>query len=227
MYTIGMETHSDNFDHQLIALLPRLRIQALALTRNPSAASDLVQDAVTNALAARGSFEPGTNFPAWMHRILRNRFISDTRKRRPTAELDDVPETVLATHAAHDDSLVLKELQVSLGRLPALQRETLFMVVLHGMSYEQVAEAMGCAVGTAKSRVFRARQQLQLWLTGETPGAAALPHPPADHVGSDALALLPATTARAVSDASEVWALRRTPNRLPATPIRITGGAPC
>jgi RNA polymerase sigma-70 factor (ECF subfamily) len=180
-----MEIHHDNFDQQLIALLPRLRVQALALTRNPSAASDLVQDAVTNALAARGSFTPGTNFPAWMHRILRNRFISDTRRRRPLAELDDVPEAALATPAAHEDSLVLKELHLSLGRLPAVQRETLFMVVLHGMSYEQVAEATGCAVGTAKSRVFRARQQLQLWLAGETHPAADRPEPWSDGMDAD------------------------------------------
>jgi RNA polymerase sigma-70 factor (ECF subfamily) len=166
-----MKNHQGAFDLQLISLLPRLRVQALALTRNASAASDLVQDAVANALAARGSFTPGTNFPAWMHRILRNRFISDTRKRRPSVDLDDVPQAALAVSAAHEDSLALKELHVAFGRLPAIQREALFMVVLHGMSYEQVAEAMGCAVGTAKSRVFRARQQLQAWLMGEAPSA--------------------------------------------------------
>ena len=70
---------------------------------------------------------------------------------------------------------MLKELSQVLGRLPADQREALFMVVLEGLSYEEVAEASGCAVGTAKSRVFRARRQLQTWLTGEE-GVAALPH---------------------------------------------------
>ncbi|WP_372622921.1 sigma-70 family RNA polymerase sigma factor [Falsiroseomonas sp.] len=167
-----MKKIEDNFNAELIALLPRLRIQALALTRNGAAADDLVQTAVANALAARGSFTRGTNFPAWMHRILRNRFISDTRKRRPYTDMDDVPEAALAVPAAHEDSLVLKELHVALGRLPPLQRETLFLVVLHGMSYEQAAEATGCATGTAKSRVFRARQQLQLWLAGTTAPAA-------------------------------------------------------
>ncbi|MGG5817797.1 sigma-70 family RNA polymerase sigma factor [Falsiroseomonas sp. HW251] len=201
-----MKTHFDDFDSQLIALLPRLRIQALALTRNPSAASDLVQDAIFNALAARDSFTLGTNFPAWMHRILRNRFISDTRKRRPSSDLDAVPEALLATPAAHEDMLVLKELHVALGRLPAVQRETLFMIVLHGMSYEQVAAMTGCAVGTAKSRVFRARQQLQLWLTGETPGAVARSETLFGNAGD------------VPSAASKLS---------PADPIRITGGAPC
>ena len=63
-------------------------------------------------------------------------------------------------------------------RLPADQREALVMVVVHGMSYEALAEATGCAVGTAKSRVFRARRQLEAWLMGETkakaPATAAL-----------------------------------------------------
>jgi RNA polymerase sigma-70 factor (ECF subfamily) len=187
-----MKNHQDQFDRQLISLLPRLRVQALALTRNASAAGDLVQDAVTNALAARGSFTPGTNFAAWMHRILRNRFISDMRKRRPHVDLDDVPQAALATPAVHENSLVLKELNVALGRLPLVQRESLFMVVLHGMSYEQVAESLGCAVGTAKSRVFRARQQLQAWLTGE-PAPASQPW--SEGEGADVPAHLPATAA--------------------------------
>ena len=74
-----------------IAILPKLRVQALALTRNRAAAEDLVQDAVCNALSAQDSFIPGTNFAAWMHRILRNRFISNLRKRRDTTDIDDVP----------------------------------------------------------------------------------------------------------------------------------------
>jgi len=64
------------FHTDLIAMLPQLRIQALALARNRAAADDLVQDAAMNALAAQDSFTPGTNFRAWMYRILRNRFIS-------------------------------------------------------------------------------------------------------------------------------------------------------
>ncbi|MBX6375744.1 MAG: sigma-70 family RNA polymerase sigma factor [Acetobacteraceae bacterium] len=155
------------FHDQLIALLPKLRIQALALTRNRAAAEDLVQDAVANALAAQDSFTPGTNFAAWMHRILRNRFISTLRKQRETTDIDDVPMASFAVSGAHEDRMVLKELGRALGRLPADQREALFMVVLQGLSYEEVASTTGCAVGTAKSRVFRARRQLQAWLLGE------------------------------------------------------------
>ena len=156
------------FHDQVIAILPKLRVQALALTRNRASAEDLVQDAVCNALSASNSFIPGTNFAAWMHRILRNRFISNLRKRRDTTDIDDVPASMFATEAAHEDRLTLKELGAAMTRLPADQREALVMVVIHGMSYEDLAEATGCAVGTAKSRVFRARRQLESWLMGET-----------------------------------------------------------
>ncbi len=155
------------FHDQVIAILPKLRVQALALTRNRTAAEDLVQDAVCNALSASTSFIPGTNFAAWMHRILRNRFISNLRKRRDTTDIDDVPQSAFATEAAHEDRLALKELAEAMTRLPADQREALVIVVIHGMSYEALAESTGCAVGTAKSRVFRARRQLETWLLGE------------------------------------------------------------
>lgn len=161
------------FHGQLVALLPKLRVQALALTRNRAAAEDLVQDAVANALAAQDSFTPGTNFAAWMHRILRNRFISTLRKQRETTDIEDLPMSAFAVGAAHEDRMVLKELGRALNRLPSDQREALFMVVLQGLSYEDVAEATGCAVGTAKSRVFRARRQLQAWLMGEERHGAA------------------------------------------------------
>ncbi len=162
----------DEFHGLLVTLLPKLRVQALALTRNRAAAEDLVQDAVANALAAQDSFTPGTNFAAWMHRILRNRFISTLRKQRETTDIEDLPSSVFAVSASHDDRMVLKELSRALTRLPNDQREALFMVVLQGLSYEEVAQATGCAVGTAKSRVFRARRQLQVWLTGEERSSA-------------------------------------------------------
>lgn len=183
-----------SFHDQVISILPKLRVQALALTRNRAAAEDLVQDAVCNALSAQTTFIPGTNFPAWMHRILRNRFISNLRKRRDTTDIDDVPAAVFATPAPHEDRLALKQLAGAISRLPVDQREALVMVVIHGMSYEALAEATNCAVGTAKSRVFRARRQLEAWLLGEpnevlsgktTParvagGKAALPTPRLD-----------------------------------------------
>ena len=164
-----MSAASPSFHDQIVDILPKLRVQALALTRNRAAAEDLVQDAICNALSAQNSFIPGTNFAAWMHRILRNRFISNLRKRRETTDIEDVPASNLSTDASHEDRLALKELGRALNRLPDEQREALVMVVVHGMSYEVLAGATGCAVGTAKSRVFRARRQLEAWLMGEQP----------------------------------------------------------
>ena len=158
----------DDFHTNLVAALPKLRVQALALTRNRAAADDLVQDAAMNALAAQSSFTPGTNIRAWIYRILRDRFISVLRKQREIVDIDDAPPAFLAVQAGHEDRLTLQELQRALGELLPVQREALFMVVLQGMSYEEVGAVTGCAVGTAKSRVFRARRFLAARLLGGT-----------------------------------------------------------
>src|SRR5437763_17158551 len=110
------------FHDQVIAILPKLRVQALALTRNRAAAEDLVQHAVCNALSASSSFIPRTNFAAWMHRILRTRFISNLRKRRDTTDIEDVPANAFASEPPHEARLALKELGAALPRPPARQR---------------------------------------------------------------------------------------------------------
>lgn len=172
--TTTIETRADAAGHTtadfhalLVAALPKLRVQAVSLTRNRADADDLVQGAVTSALGAKASFEPGTNFGAWMFRILRNRFISNVRARRATTDIADVPERTFASPGAQEDSLVVGELRKHMARLPADQRAALVMVTLQGLSYEEVAAAMECAVGTAKCRVFRARQMLHRLLMGE------------------------------------------------------------
>jgi RNA polymerase sigma-70 factor (ECF subfamily) len=80
---------------------------------------------VCNALSASQTSIPGTNFPAWMHRILRNRFISNLRKRRDTTGIADLPEGLFATGEGQSHSLELKELGKALDRLPPDQREAL------------------------------------------------------------------------------------------------------
>ena len=111
-----------------------------------------------------------------MHRILRNRFISNLRKRRDTTDIDDVPAHTFATEAPHEDRLALKELGKAMTRLPADQREALLMVVIHGMSYEDLAQATGCAVGTAKAACSAPRRQLETWLLGDTKPKIAPSH---------------------------------------------------
>jgi RNA polymerase sigma-70 factor, ECF subfamily len=153
------------FQEQLIEFLPKMRVWALALTRNRAAAEDLTQDVATKALVARDGFTPGTNFSAWVHRIMINHFISGVRNRRECTDMDTVPE--VAVPAPHEDRTALRELGWALDRLPPDQREALFMIVLQEKSYETAAQVTGCAIGTLKSRVHRARMQLRTFLTGE------------------------------------------------------------
>ena len=153
------------FQEQLIDFLPKMRVWALALTRNRAAADDLTQDVATKALVARDGFTPGTNFSAWVHRIMINHFISGVRNRREFTDMDTVPD--VAVPAPHEDRTALRELGWALDRLPHDQREALYMIVLQEKSYETASAATGCAIGTLKSRVHRARTQLRSYLTGE------------------------------------------------------------
>ena len=162
---------TQDFHEQLISFMPRMRVWALALTRNRAAAEDLVQDVATKALVAKDCFIPGTNFSAWVHRIMINHFISSVRSKREFTDMDSMPE--IAVSAAHGDRTALRELGWAVDRLPADQREALFRIVLHEQSYEDAAEQTGCAIGTLKSRVHRARLQLRAYLTGEPTRMAA------------------------------------------------------
>jgi RNA polymerase sigma-70 factor (ECF subfamily) len=96
------------FQEQLIEFLPKMRIWALALTRNRAAAEDLAQDVATKALVARDCFTPGTNFSAWVHRIMINHFISGVRNKREFTDMDTIPE--VAVQAPHEDRTALREL---------------------------------------------------------------------------------------------------------------------
>lgn len=156
-----------SFHEALVSCLPALRLRALALTRNRADADDLVQAAVGNALAGQKSFQPGTNFKAWMTRILRNRFFSNIRARRETVELDNVPTWRLGRSGGQEECLELGELKRALSRLPSETRMLLLMISVEGMSYEAASAQLKQPVGTLKCRVFRARQQLREWMMGE------------------------------------------------------------
>lgn len=165
------QTIAGNFHVDLKAALPRLRIYALSLTRDRDRADDLVQDAVVKALAGQRSFQPGTNFPAWLFRIQRNEFISGLRRQRPTVPLDDVIANALSHAPAQESGLIMREFTKAFGLLAAGQREALLLAVLEGWSYRRIAELSDVSVGTVKSRISRARAALKLMLTGEEPAA--------------------------------------------------------
>jgi RNA polymerase sigma-70 factor, ECF subfamily len=160
-----------DFPDQLIDFLPKMRVWALALTRNRAAAEDLTQDVAAKVLVAGDRFVPGTNSSARVHRIMINHFISTVRNCREFTGMDAMPD--LPVRAAHEDRTALRELGWALDRLPPDQREALSMIVLQETSYETAAAVTGCAVGTLKSRVHRARLQLRAYLAGEPPQSKA------------------------------------------------------
>jgi RNA polymerase sigma-70 factor (ECF subfamily) len=141
--------------------LPTLRAFAISLCGNVDRADDLVQEALLRALANIHSFQPGTNMSAWLFTILRNHFRSEYRKRRREVEdADGHYAEGLTSHPEQQGHLELTEFRQALNRLPDEQREALILVGASGFSYEEAAEICGCAIGTVKSRVNRARTRL-------------------------------------------------------------------
>jgi RNA polymerase sigma-70 factor (ECF subfamily) len=167
---MAAESRNDvhDFHEQLKAILPRLRIYALSLTRDRDAADDLVHDTVIKALTGRHSFQPGTNLAAWLFRIQRNEFISGLRRQRPSVPVDTAIAESLS-HPAHQDSgLIMREFVTAFAKLVPTQREALLLAVLEGLPYEVIAAHTGVSVGTVKSRISRARDTLErLLLEGE------------------------------------------------------------
>ena len=162
---------AQDFQDQLIAFLPKMRVWALALTRNRAAAEDLTQDVATKGPGCEGLLYTRHELFCLGSQIMINHFISSVRNRREFTDMDSMPD--LPVPAAHEDRTALRELGWALNRLPPDQREALFMIVLQEKSYEAAAEVTGCAIGTLKSRVHRARLQLRAYLTGEPPQSKA------------------------------------------------------
>ena len=152
----------------ILAAVPNLRAFAMSLSGSLDRADDLVQETMLRALANIDSFEPGTNLSAWLFTILRNQFRTEYRKRR--REVEDADGRYASTLMAYPEQhgrLELEEFRRALDQLTADQREALILVGASGFSYEQTARICGCAVGTVKSRVNRARIRLAQLLSIE------------------------------------------------------------
>ena len=146
---------------QVLATVPSLRAFAISLCGNIDRADDLVQETLLRALAHIDSFEPGTNMPAWLFTILRNLFRSEYRKRRREVEdADGRYAETLKSHPEQTGRVEFEEFRTALAKLPSDQREALILVGASGFSYDDAAAICGCAVGTIKSRVNRARTRL-------------------------------------------------------------------
>ena len=145
----------------LIGTMPNLRAFAISLCGDPSLANDLVQETLLKAWSNRDKFVDGTNLKAWLFTILRNSYFSTLRKSR--REVQDVEGAMAATLASAPEQhghLDLADFNKALKQLSPDQREALLLIGAEGFSYEEVAEIAGCAPGTIKSRVNRARVRL-------------------------------------------------------------------
>jgi RNA polymerase sigma-70 factor, ECF subfamily len=160
---------SESFEELAMPLFERLYNFAHWLTQNREEAEDLVQETYAKALKGFSSFQPGTNFRAWIYRILRNTFFTsrtglkaaatvpldseDDREVLPAAK--DTPESILLQRS--DRELV----QEALGRLPVPYREVLLLCEFEEMSYQEISATLSIPMGTVMSRLSRARRTLR------------------------------------------------------------------
>ncbi len=165
------------FESEALVHLDGLYAAALRLTRSQSDAEDLVQDTLLRAYRFYDRFEAGTNFKAWLLKIQTNMFIN--RYRRSVREREvlegqaalPVGEGVMSRAAmrsltdpvgAAQRSLVVREIQSALDRLPDEARLMIVLADVEGLSYREIADAVACPIGTVMSRLHRARKALQV-----------------------------------------------------------------
>jgi RNA polymerase sigma factor (sigma-70 family) len=154
---------------EIAALIPALRAFARTLVRNPFDADDLVQETLMKGIANSHRFQPGTSLKSWLFTILRNTFytsIKISNREHPGAAGCVSEECSLLP--GQEWSVRGIELREALERLPPDQREVLVMIGVLGISYEEAAQICGCAVGTIKSRLNRARGRMLTYLEAET-----------------------------------------------------------
>ena len=147
--------------------IPGLRRYACALTRDLIAADDLVQECLARALSKLHLWQQGTDLRAWLFTILHNQYINHVRRtaREGTAIGLSEREPLLARAPQQGSRLELRDLERAIAKLPRTQRSVILLVGLEGMSYGEVATALGVPVGTIRSRLSRGREALRR-LTG-------------------------------------------------------------
>lgn len=181
MRPVMTTTPTVDFQKTVMPYLGDLRGAAVRLAGSHAEADDLLQEAGMRAWQFRDHFQPGSNGRAWLHRILVNTFINGWRRKRRErevlAQVQVEPETRAAV-AAIDGAALGDEVSAALAALPADFRAVLMRVDMLDQSYREVADALGCPIGTVMSRLHRARRAMQRRLgdyargegyTGEAP----------------------------------------------------------
>jgi RNA polymerase sigma-70 factor (ECF subfamily) len=155
------EACDPGFRTELLAMVPRLRAFARKLSGDDDRAEDLAQEALAKAWRNQHAFRPGTNLAAWLYTIVRNEFYTAYRRARREAPLDQAAAESLAGDRGDQVwPLELSDTLKAVETLPQSLREVLLLVAAKGYSYEEVARIYDCPIGTAKSRVSRARRAL-------------------------------------------------------------------
>ena len=144
-----------------MALIPNLRAFANSLCRNSDYADDLVQQTLLKAWKSRATFHQDSNLKAWLFAILRNTFLTEFRRKKyETEDPDEELQASLVSRGGQQARMDMLDFEVALTKLSQEQREVLILVGAEGVSYEEAALICGCAVGTIKSRMNRARERL-------------------------------------------------------------------
>ncbi|WP_244293091.1 sigma-70 family RNA polymerase sigma factor [Stappia sp. TSB10P1A] len=158
---------------EIVHLIPALRAFARTFYREPSPADDLVQETLTRALASIHQFRPGTSMKSWLFTIMRNTFY--TKIKIETREAPGAADCVSLRPAAdptQEWSCRGREIAQAIERLPEQQRQVLVLIGLRGVSYEEATAICGCAMGTVKSRLNRARHRLLEELGERSPNSS-------------------------------------------------------
>ena len=180
---------ADEFQAMLIDVLPSLYRYAFRLTRNRADAEDLVQDTALRAFRAIAQFKPGTNFKAWIFRILTRGFWAGHRRdqRRPTTvDFDDTPDLYLYARSGEHglqrqgedparaliDRLSAERVAEAIGQLPEEYGVVCTLCLVEDFAYHEIADVLEVPVGTVRSRLHRGRKMLQksLWYLAQESG---------------------------------------------------------
>jgi RNA polymerase sigma-70 factor (ECF subfamily) len=147
------------------------------LTQNREEAEDLVQETYAKALKGFGSFQPGTNFRAWIFRILRNTFLTSrtglaATKTVPLESENDQQQVATVSRETPESILLAQvgqeQVRAALEQVPVIFREVLLLCDVEEMSYQEIADTLGVPIGTVMSRLYRARKALRAALEGKT-----------------------------------------------------------
>ena len=166
------KSDSEAFEELAMPLFDSLYNFGHWLTRNREEADDLVQETFAKALKGFSSFQPGTNFRAWIFRILRNTFLTSRTglKAAPMLAIndDDAAAPVVATIETPESLLMRRMnaevLQSAIESLPIQFREVVLLCDVEGMSYQEIADTLAVPIGTVMSRLSRARSSLRATL---------------------------------------------------------------